>query len=94
MSNLTSKIWEVVQANQSFAVIDREAQGQESDTDYPVASQVPTRTEAQLIAAAPELLAALAGLVSVYDSVTMGQERERRAEWLPKARAALAKMRI
>jgi hypothetical protein len=35
------------------------------------------------------LEALLRGLVSVHDSVTMGQERERRDEWLPKARAAL-----
>lgn len=46
---------------------------------------------ARLIAAAPELLQALAGLVAAKDSVTMGQERELYAEWLPKARAAIAK---
>lgn len=38
-----------------------------------------------------DLVAALRGMVSIHDSVTMGQERERRVEWLPKARAALAK---
>jgi len=33
---------------------------------------------------------ALAGMISIEESVTMGQERELRAEWLPKAKAALA----
>ena len=33
---------------------------------------------------------ALRGMVSIHDSVTMGQEIERREEWLPKARSALA----
>jgi hypothetical protein len=46
---------------------------------------------ARLIAAAPELLEALRGMLSIEESVTQGQERERRAEWLPKARAAIAK---
>lgn len=63
-----------------------------SDEDSTVAT---TREEAianaRLIAAAPELLEALAGMVSIYDSVTSGQERELREEWLPKARAVIAK---
>ena len=49
---------------------------------------------AQLIALAPDLLEALRGLVSVYDTVTMRQERERREEWLPKARALLKKVGV
>lgn len=44
-----------------------------------------------VLAAAPEVLEALRGLLAVEDSVTLGQERELRAEWVPKARAALAK---
>lgn len=35
------------------------------------------------------LVEALRGMLSIEESVTQGQERERRAEWLPKARAAL-----
>jgi hypothetical protein len=46
---------------------------------------------ARLTAAAPDLLEALAGMLSIHDSVTMGQEQERREEWIPKARAAYAK---
>lgn len=39
------------------------------------------------------LAEALRGMLSIEDSVTQGQERERREEWLPKARAALAAFR-
>ena len=46
----------------------------------------------RLIAAAPELYEALRGMVSIHDSVTMGQESEFRDKWLPIARAALAKV--
>lgn len=46
---------------------------------------------ARFLSAAPELYEALAGMLSIEDSVTRGQERERRDEWIPKARAALAK---
>jgi hypothetical protein len=44
-----------------------------------------------LIAAAPDLLAALRGMLSIHDSVTLGQEREFREQWVPIARAAIAK---
>ncbi len=41
--------------------------------------------------AAPDAMReALAGLVAMIDSTTMGHEKELRDEWLPKARAALA----
>jgi hypothetical protein len=43
-------------------------------------------------AAVAELIKALAGLVSIEDSVTQGQERERREEWIPKARAILSRV--
>ena len=46
---------------------------------------------ARLIAAAPELLDALRGLLAARDSTTMGRERELYEEWIPKARAAVAK---
>lgn len=36
-----------------------------------------------------ELIKALAGMLSIEDSVTQGQERERRLEWVPKSRALL-----
>jgi hypothetical protein len=39
-----------------------------------------------------ELIEALEGMVSIHDSVTIKQESERRDEWLPKARAALARV--
>lgn len=38
-----------------------------------------------------DLLAALQGMVSVEDAVTNLQAKERLAEWLPKARAAIEK---
>ena len=38
-----------------------------------------------------ELLAALRGMVAIHDSVTQGQERELKLDWVPKARAAIAK---
>ena len=43
----------------------------------------------QLAERCERLEALLRGLVSVLDYFTMGQERESRDEWLPKARAAL-----
>jgi hypothetical protein len=43
-------------------------------------------------AAVAEMIEALAGLVSIEDSVTQGQERDRREEWIPKARAVLARV--
>ena len=49
------------------------------------------RANAALIAACPDMLAALEGLLSIESSVTQGQERELREEWIPKARLALAK---
>lgn len=54
----------------------------------------PTTKDANmaLCALAPELLAALIGLVSMIDAVTQGRESELRAEWLPKARAVIAKV--
>ena len=45
------------------------------------------------LAAAPALYEALAGLLSIFDSVTMGQEAELRDEWIPQARAALRQAR-
>ena len=36
-----------------------------------------------------QLEAALAGMVAIHDSVTMGQERELREYWLPIARVLL-----
>lgn len=56
-----------------------------------VQGDVTDHSHVALIAAAPELLEALRGMLAIEDSVTQGQERELRAEWLPKARAALAK---
>jgi hypothetical protein len=44
----------------------------------------------QAVNAHDALLAAVCGLLAAKDSVTMGQERELYAEWLPKARAAVA----
>ena len=44
---------------------------------------------ARLMAAAPELLEALKGLVHAKESV--GQEKELFAEWLPQALVAIAK---
>ena len=47
--------------------------------------------DAALISAAPELLEALIGMLSIHDSVTMGQEREFREKWVPIARAIIKK---
>lgn len=47
---------------------------------------------ARLIAAAPELLDALRGLLAAKESVTIGLERELYAKWLPKARELIAKV--
>ena len=57
---------------------------------WPLA-EVYREDNARLIAAAPELLEAINGLMKIFSSVTQGQEAELRAEWLPKARAAIAK---
>ena len=46
---------------------------------------------ARLIAAAPDLLEALKGLVLAKESVTLGQEKELFEEWLPQALVAIAK---
>ncbi len=39
-----------------------------------------------------ELAEALRGMVSIETSVTQGQEKDRRNEWMPKARALLSRM--
>ena len=54
---------------------------------------VPSRLARALERENAELLAALSGMVAIFDSVTQGQERELREEWLPKARAALSRAR-
>ena len=59
-----------------------------ADADAPEGSQA--WGLAQVDASMTNLIAALQGMLSIGDSVTQGQERERREEWLPKARAALA----
>ncbi len=61
--------------------------------DESVMSWAKDRANARLIAAAPDLYAALAGLLAMIDSVTLRQERELREEFVPKAVAALAKAR-
>ena len=40
-----------------------------------------------------ELEKFLAAWISIEDSVTMGQERERREEWVPKARVRLLELK-
>lgn len=47
---------------------------------------------AKLLKAAPELLLCLRGMVAIHDSVTQGQERELRDEWLPKSRTLLKQL--
>ena len=64
------------------------------DMEEVTPTQAAINAEVKLAEAAPELLEALHGLVSVYDTVTMGQKRERREEWLPKARALLKKVGV
>lgn len=51
------------------------------------------REIARLTAQRDALLAACEGLVAIHDSVTQRQEAELRAEWLPKARAAISQAR-
>ena len=73
-------------------VISREIGGeihQDANGKYTDYSTVDAN--ARLIAASPELLEALIGMLSIHDSVTMGQEREFREKWVPIAREAIAK---
>lgn len=67
--------------------------GDEGDCDIAVNKAV-ALTEARCRALNEPLMAALVealeGMLSIEDSVTQGQEAERRAKWRPLARAALA----
>ena len=78
--------WELHELSSGFSAILYDEHGQAIDTHL---TEQQAKTIAHRVNVHDELVAALAGMLAINDSVTQGQEREYREKFLPMARAAL-----